>query len=108
MPDTTAPAPRGPLLAVIVLCLGGLSASLTQTMMIPIQSELPTLLSTSAANAAWVITATLLAAGVAVAIAGRVADLVGTQRGLLASSLGGCLTFSVRSLVERWSLRAAV
>ena len=52
MPDTTAPATRGPLLAVIVLCLGGLSASLTQTMMIPIQSELPTLLSTSAANAA--------------------------------------------------------
>ena len=50
MPDTTAPAPRGPLLAVIVLCLGGLSASLTQTMMIPIQSELPTLLSTSAAR----------------------------------------------------------
>ena len=87
MPDTTAPATRGPLLAVIVLCLGGLSASLTQTMMIPIQSELPTLLSTSAANAAWVITATLLAAAVAMPIAGRVADLVGKQRVLLASSL---------------------
>ncbi len=87
MPTPRASAGRGPLLAVTVLCLGGLGAALTQTMMIPIQSELPSLLSTSAANAAWVITATLLAAAVAMPIAGRVADLVGKQRVLVASAL---------------------
>ena len=36
------------------------SPSLTQTLVIPIQSELPELLHTSGANAAWVITVTLL------------------------------------------------
>ena len=49
-----------PALAVVVLCFGGLTAALTQTLVIPIQSELPQLLSTSAANASWVVTVTLL------------------------------------------------
>ena len=46
-----APVPASPVLAVVVLCFGGLAAALTQTLVIPIQSELPTLLGTSAANA---------------------------------------------------------
>ena len=50
------------LVTVVVLCFGGLSASLTQTLVIPIQSELPTLLSTTPGNAGWVVTITLLAA----------------------------------------------
>lgn len=69
-----------PRLAVVALCLGGLAAALTQTMVIPIQSELPTMLGTSASNAAWVITITLLAAAVAMPVAGRLADLFGKQR----------------------------
>jgi len=75
-----------PALPVIVLCFGGLTASLTQTLLIPIQSELPQLLHTSGANAAWVITITLLAAGVAMPTAGRLADLFGKQRVLVASA----------------------
>ncbi len=71
---------KRPRLAVIALCLGGLAAALTQTMVIPIQSELPSLLGTSASNAAWVITITLLAAAVAMPVAGRLADLFGKQR----------------------------
>jgi MFS family permease len=74
------------LAAVVVLCFGGLSAALTQTLVIPIQSELPGLLGTSAANAAWVVTITLLAGGVAMPVAGRIADLVGKQRVLVASA----------------------
>ena len=35
------------MLPVIVLCFGGLCAALTQTLVIPIQSELPQLLGTS-------------------------------------------------------------
>ena len=75
-----------PVLAVVVLCFGGLAAALTQTLVIPIQSELPRLLHTSPANTSWVVTITLLAAAVAMPIAGRVADLVGKQRVLVVSA----------------------
>jgi len=83
-----------PALPVIVLCFGGLTASLTQTLVIPIQSELPQLLNTSGANAAWVITITLLAGAVAMPTAGRLADLYGKQR-VLVSSAGLLLVASV-------------
>lgn len=88
-PSTTAPpaapplALKNPMIAVAVLCLGGLAVSLTQTMVIPIQSELPTLLGTSASNTSWVVTITLLAGAVAMPISGRVADLIGKQRVLV-------------------------
>ena len=81
------PAPGNPLLAVVVLCFGGLTAALTQTLVIPIQSELPDLLGTSASNAAWVVTVTLLAAAVTMPVAGRFADLFGKQRVLVVSAL---------------------
>jgi predicted MFS family arabinose efflux permease len=81
-----APAPTKALLTVVVLCFGGLSASLTQTLVIPIQTQPPDLLSTSPANASWVITSTLLAAAVTMPIAGRLADLLGKQRVLVVSA----------------------
>lgn len=71
---------------VIALCFGGLVASLMQTLVIPIQPELPTLLGTSHSNASWVITATLLAAAIAMPIAGRLGDMFGKQRVLLGSA----------------------
>lgn len=75
-----------PALPVVVLCFGGLVASLTQTLVIPIQSELPQLLHTSGADAAWVVTITLLAGAVAMPTAGRLADLYGKQRVLVVSA----------------------
>jgi len=78
---------RSALLVVAVLCFGGLTASLTQTMVIPIQGELGRLLHTSEANASWVVTATLVAGAVAMPIAGRLADLYGKQRVLVVSAL---------------------
>src|SRR4029079_1061251 len=75
-----------PALPVVVLCFGGLVASLTQTLLIPIQGELGTLLGTSQANAAWVITITLLSAAVAMPVAGRLADLFGKERVLVGSA----------------------
>jgi MFS family permease len=59
---------------------------LSQTLIIPIQSELPRLLGTSAANAAWVVTITLLSAAVAMPITGRLADIFGKQRMLVVTS----------------------
>lgn len=81
-----APTRSTALLAVVVLCFGGLTAALTQTMVIPIQSELPTFLDTSAANATWVVTITLLCAAVAMPVAGRLADLFGKQRVLVGTA----------------------
>lgn len=69
-----------------MLCFGGLVASLTQTMVVPIQGELGMLLSTSEANASWVVTATLVAGAVAMPISGRLGDLFGKQRVLLVSA----------------------
>ena len=43
-----------------MLCFGGLVAAVMQTLIIPIQPELPTTLGTTIENASWVITATLL------------------------------------------------
>ncbi|WP_114423416.1 MFS transporter [Nocardioides houyundeii] len=76
----------GAKLVVLVLCLGSLSAALTQTLVIPIQGELPQLLNTSASNASWVLTATLLAGAVAMPVTGRVADIVGKKPVLVVSA----------------------
>ena len=81
-----APSRSTALLSVIVLCFGGLTAALTQTMVIPIQSELPLFLGTSAANATWVVTITLLCAAVSMPVAGRLADLFGKQRVLVGTA----------------------
>ena len=75
-----------PLAPVIALCFGGLAASLTQTMVIPIQAELPRLLGSDAASTAWVVTITLLTAAVFMPISGRLADLYGKQRVLVATA----------------------
>ena len=86
--STASPAVRhNPVLVVVALCLGGLGASLSQTLVIPIQSDLPRLLGTSASNTSWVVTITLLGGAVAMPIAGRVADMIGKQRVLIASAI---------------------
>ena len=83
---TTGAAAGSPLLTVLVLCFGGLTAALTQTMVIPIQGELGRLLHTTEANASWVVTATLVAGAIAMPISGRLGDLFGKQRVLAISA----------------------
>ncbi|GAB2830619.1 hypothetical protein GCM10022221_31690 [Actinocorallia aurea] len=58
-----------------------------QTLIVPILPELPRILQTSAANASWAITATLLAGAVATPVAGRLGDLYGKRRVLLACTV---------------------
>lgn len=74
------------LLTIVVLCFGGMSVALTQTLVIPIQIELPRLLGAAPADAAWVVTSTLLAAAVTMPIAGRLGDMFGKQRVLVVSA----------------------
>ncbi|GHD32475.1 MFS transporter [Streptomyces galbus] len=75
---------RAPLV-VAVLAFGGIVVALMQTLVIPIVPELPRLLHASASDAAWAVTATLLAAAVATPVTGRLGDMYGKRRMLLVS-----------------------
>src|SRR5437870_4725912 len=78
-------APSKPMVVVAALALAGISVALLQTLVVPLVADLPTLLHTSTANASWVITSTLLAAAVATPVAGRLGDMYGKRRIILAS-----------------------
>lgn len=60
---------------IAVLAVGGVVVSLSQTLVIPLLGMLPAILGTSATNAAWVVTVTLLAGAVAGPVMGRLGDL---------------------------------
>ncbi|MDD7963972.1 MFS transporter [Actinomycetospora lemnae] len=77
-----APPRRAPAF-VPVLALAGITVSLQQTLVVPLVPQFPRLLDAPAADTAWIVTATLLTAAVAVPIVGRLADMVGKRRMLL-------------------------
>ncbi|QIS15430.1 MFS transporter [Nocardia arthritidis] len=105
-----------PALLIATLGTVGVVVSLMQTLVIPIIPKLPTLLNTSASNASWVVTATLLAGAVATPISGRLGDMFGKRRVLFANLVllvaGSvvCATFSslVPEIVGRSLQGAAV
>ncbi|GGV27812.1 MFS transporter [Streptomyces longisporoflavus] len=68
---------------VATLALAGTVAAIMQTLVTPLIAELPQMLDTSPSNAAWVVTVTLLVAGVCVPVSGRLGDLVGKRRMML-------------------------
>jgi MFS family permease len=70
---------------VTVLAFAGIVVAVMQTLVVPLVPELPTLLHSSAADASWVITATLLAGAVATPVMGRLGDMYGKRRILLVS-----------------------
>ncbi|MBO8196831.1 MFS transporter [Streptomyces smyrnaeus] len=72
---------------VATLALAGTVAAVMQTLVTPLIAQLPRILHTTPANAAWVITVTLLVAGVCVPVSGRLGDLVGKRRMLLACAV---------------------
>ncbi|RCG28311.1 MFS transporter [Sphaerisporangium album] len=85
----TAAGPAAPAgksgLVVAVLALCGIVVSLMQTLVVPLIPDLPRLLDTSASDASWVITSTLLAAAVCNPVSGRLGDLYGKRRVMLVS-----------------------
>ncbi len=76
---------RSPAVLVAVLACCGVMVALMQTLVVPLLPELPRLLHTSASNASWVVTATLLAGAVVTPISGRLGDMIGKRRVLAAS-----------------------
>ncbi|RAY17043.1 MFS transporter [Actinomadura craniellae] len=85
MEDPTSTARPGGIVGV--LAVAGIVAALMQTLVVPLIGELPQLLDTTASNASWVITATLLAGAVAMPVIGRLGDLYGKRRMLLACTV---------------------
>lgn len=80
-------SPRRPGFLIGVLATAGIASAFTQTMVAPLISQLPIIFETSAANTAWIITATLLAGAVSVPIAGRMGDLFGKKKMMLLLTL---------------------
>ncbi|MFI6276632.1 MFS transporter [Streptomyces sp. NPDC050988] len=70
---------------VPVLAFAGIVVAVMQTLLVPVIKDLPELLGTSPSNATWVMTSTLLAGAVATPIMGRLGDLYGKRRMLIAS-----------------------
>lgn len=75
---------RAPGWAVVAaLAFAGLSSAFMFTLVVPLQSELPTLLDASREDTTWVVTITLLVAAVATPISGRLGDMYGKRRVIL-------------------------
>jgi MFS family permease len=92
--DTTGAAPPKPKVIVAVLAFAGIVISLMQTLVIPIVPELPKLLHAAPSDAAWAVTATVLAAAVATPVVGRLGDMYG-KRLMLLLSIGMLMIGSV-------------
>jgi MFS family permease len=86
MAERPAP-PRGGGLLIAALAAAGISVSLMQTLVIPLIPQLPDLLNTTSANASWAITATLLTGAVATPTFGRLGDMFGAKRVLIACAV---------------------
>ncbi|MFC5337382.1 MFS transporter [Leucobacter denitrificans] len=100
---------------VAVLLAMGLCASFLFTLVVPIQARLPELLNASRDDTAWVLTATLLASAVVTPISGRLGDMYGKRRVILAllivtmcGSLVIALTSNVAIVIAGRALQGAM
>ncbi|NSL43257.1 MFS transporter, partial [Streptomyces sp. 8P21H-1] len=80
----TSPHANG---VVATLAFAGTTAAIMQTLVTPLIADLPRILDSTSSNTAWVITVTLLVAAVCVPVTGRLGDLLGKRRMLLACSV---------------------
>ncbi|OIJ67219.1 MFS transporter [Streptomyces mangrovisoli] len=83
--STGRPARAASGALVPVLAFAGIVVAVMQTLLVPVIKDLPQLLDTEASNATWVLTSTLLSGAVATPIMGRLGDLYGKRRMLIAS-----------------------
>ncbi len=102
----TPPARQGHNRTLAVLVLSALAFALTQTMVAPALPAIQEDLGTSATAVTWVLTVFLLTASIATPVAGRLGDMFGKDRVLLAvlvvfgiGSIVGALSESVGMLI---------
>ncbi|WP_449277022.1 MFS transporter [Leucobacter sp. GX24907] len=91
---------------VIALAFAGLSAAFMFTLVVPLQAELPALLDASREETSWVVTSTLLVSAIATPISGRLGDMYGKRRvvvallvGLIIGSVIAALSTSVVTVI---------
>jgi len=80
-----APGRANPNRTLFILALGALAYTLAQTMIVPALPQIQRELHTTAAAVTWLLTAFLLASSVATPILGRLGDMYGKERLLLAA-----------------------
>ncbi|MFF9295497.1 MFS transporter [Streptomyces althioticus] len=87
MTQTTPARPSGRAGAAVVpvLAFAGIVVAVMQTLLVPVIKDLPRLLDSAPSDATWVLTSTLLSGAVATPIMGRLGDLFGKRRMLVAS-----------------------
>jgi EmrB/QacA subfamily drug resistance transporter len=85
-----------PSRSLFILSLSGLAFSLAQTTLIPALGDLKLRLDTDATGVAWTLTGYLLAAAIATPLFGRLGDMFGKRRMLVAS----LLAFAAGSVVS--------
>ncbi|MGV9870940.1 MFS transporter, partial [Rhodococcus koreensis] len=76
-----------PALMVAALAFTGMINAVSQTALIPVQSSLPVLLGSTREDTAWVITITLLVSAICMPISGRLGDMYGKRRVVIALTL---------------------
>jgi MFS family permease len=81
-------------LELLVVGVGALAVSLTQSLLVPVLAILPAELHTSAANVEWLLTSTLLVGAIAIPFFGRLGDMFG-KRAMLLIVLGALTTGSL-------------
>ncbi|OAA21748.1 Sugar transporter [Frankia sp. EI5c] len=103
--ETGSRAPAGrPSVQLAVVGFAALMVSMSQGLLVPVLSILPTELNTTHTNVEWLLTSTLLVAAVAVPVMGRLGDMFGKRRMLLIAM--GALT--VGSLLDALTSNVAL
>lgn len=99
---------------IAVLALAGVTGAFMQTIIVPIQAELPELLNADRDQTSWAITATLLVAAICTPISGRLGDMFGKRRialtligFLIGGSIVAALSTSVAPLIVGRALQGA-
>ncbi|MFE4217321.1 MFS transporter [Streptomyces sp. NPDC056844] len=99
----TAPAPAAapdhPRFAVGVLAFCGVVVAIMQTIVVPLLPHIPQLTGATPAAASWLVTVTLLTGAVFTPVLGRVGDMYGKRR-VLVASLGVLVVGSVLCAVS--------
>jgi MFS family permease len=107
-------SPGAARLELLVVGIGALMVSLSQSLLVPVLPILPRVLHTSAGNVEWLLTSTLLVGAVAVPLFGRLGDMFGKRLMLMVAlaalavgSLVDALTSNVALMIFGRALQGA-
>jgi MFS family permease len=113
-PEAAGTPPGRATVELLVVSTGALLVSLSQSVLVPVLSILPSRLHTSISNVEWLLTSTFLVGAVAVPLFGRMGDMFGKRLllmvalgALAAGSLIDALTSNVALLIVGRAIQGA-